>query len=202
MGKSRVSSAKQARLMEYSASGTTARTAAALAEINKNTAAYFFQRLGMIMAQALKEELPLAGKIQLDEKYFCVRRKGNRGWGAAGKVPVFGILKRGEGVYTKMIPDTKVKTLLGIMQDRIVPDCTVFTDTYQSNNGMFQNSNTIASNIRRGLWRSTNTSMDSKISGTMRGIPYASSMVCHDNFSTFSWKNVNGGLIPRPRNIN
>jgi transposase-like protein len=35
---------------------------------------------------------------------------------AAGKVPVFGILKRGGKVYTKVIADTKTKTLMGIMQ--------------------------------------------------------------------------------------
>jgi transposase len=44
------------------------------------------------------------------------------------------ILKRGGGVYTQVIPDTKAKTLLGIMQDRIVPDSIVYTDTYRSYN--------------------------------------------------------------------
>jgi transposase len=32
-------------------------------------------------------------------------RKGKRGRGAGGKVPVFGFLKRGGRVYTKIIPD-------------------------------------------------------------------------------------------------
>ena len=32
------------------------------------------------------------------------------------------------------IPDTKAKTLLGIMQDRIVPDRIDYTDTYRSYN--------------------------------------------------------------------
>ena len=54
--------------------------------------------------------------------------------GAAGKVPVFGILKRGGRVYTKVIPDTKAKTLMGIMQARIIPDSIVYTNTYRSYN--------------------------------------------------------------------
>jgi len=54
------------------------------------------------------------------------------GRGAAGKVPVFGILKSGGRVYTKVISATKGKTLLGIMQDRIVLDSIVCADTYQS----------------------------------------------------------------------
>ena len=44
-----------------------------------------------------------AGEIEVDESYFGGARKGNRGRGAAGKVPVFGLLKRGGKVYTKII---------------------------------------------------------------------------------------------------
>jgi transposase len=47
------------------------------------------------------------GKIELDESYFGGVRKGKRGRGAAGKVPVFGILKRGGHVYTQVIDDKK-----------------------------------------------------------------------------------------------
>jgi len=37
----------------------------------------------------------LKGEIEPDESYFGGRRKGKPGRGAAGKVPVFGILQRG-----------------------------------------------------------------------------------------------------------
>jgi len=43
----------------------------------------------------------------LDESYFGGVRKGKRGRGAAGKVLVFGILKRGEKVYARIVADTK-----------------------------------------------------------------------------------------------
>ena len=36
-------------------------------------------------------EILMSGEIELDESYFGGRRKGIRGLGAAGKVPVFGI---------------------------------------------------------------------------------------------------------------
>ena len=42
----------------------------------------------------------LAGEIEVDESYFGGVRKGKRGRGAGGKVPVFGLLKRGGRVYT------------------------------------------------------------------------------------------------------
>jgi transposase len=45
------------------------------------------------------------GEIEVDESYFGGKRKGKRGRGAAGKVPVFGLLNRGGKVYAKIIPD-------------------------------------------------------------------------------------------------
>ena len=38
------------------------------------------------------------GEIEVDESYFGGRRKGKRGRGAAGKIPVFVILKKGDKV--------------------------------------------------------------------------------------------------------
>jgi transposase len=81
----------------------------------------------MSIAQALAAEMAFDGAIEVDESYFGGGRKGKRGRGAAGKVPVFGILKRGGRVYTQVIPNTKAQTLLGIMQDRIGPDSIVYT---------------------------------------------------------------------------
>jgi transposase len=134
MRKSRLDSEHQKRLMEHFVAGTTARTAASLTGVNKNTACYYFQRLRKIIYQATEDTSPLAGEIEVDESYFGGIRKGKRGRGAAGKVPVFGLLKRGGKVYTKVIPDTKGATLKAIMEDRIVPDSIVYSDTYRSYN--------------------------------------------------------------------
>ena len=113
-------------------SGNTARTAAPLVGVSKSTAAYYFLRLRMIITQDRAEETLLVGAIEVDESYFGGHRKGKRGRGAAGKVPVFGILKRDGRVYTQVIPNTKVQMLLGIMQERIVLNSIVYTDTYRS----------------------------------------------------------------------
>lgn len=43
------------------------------------------------------------GAIQLDEIYFGGVCKGKRGLGSVGKAAVFGILKRGSKVYTKVV---------------------------------------------------------------------------------------------------
>jgi transposase len=47
-----------------------------------------------IYANSLAASDVLSGKVEMDESYFGGRRKGNRGRGAAGKVPVYCILER------------------------------------------------------------------------------------------------------------
>ena len=134
MRKSRLSQAKQQRLLELFVSGATARTAAALVDVHRNTAAYYFQRLRQLISQAVEDATPFFGEIEVDESYFGGSRKGKRGRGAAGKVPVFGILKRGGKVYTKVIPDIRSATLMRIIEEKIVPDSIVYTDSLYSYN--------------------------------------------------------------------
>ena len=120
----------QDRLAEFFVGGVTARSAADLARVNRKTAAYFFHRLRQIIATQLEDSLPVEGLVEVDESYFGGVRKGKRGRGAAGKVPVFGILKRGGKVHTVMIPDVRKDTLLPIIRQKVVPDSIVYTDSY------------------------------------------------------------------------
>lgn len=134
MRKSRLSQDKQDRLIEYFVAGATARTAAALVGVHRNTAALYFHRLRQLICQAVDDASPFSGEIEVDESYFGGSRKGKRGRGAAGKVPVFGILKRGGRVYTKIIPDVRSATLMRILEEKIVPDSIVYTDSLGSYN--------------------------------------------------------------------
>lgn len=134
MRKSRLSKAKQDRLIEHFVAGATARTVAVLVGVNKSTASYYFHRLRELICKAVEDETPFSGEIEVDESYFGGKRKGKRGRGAAGKVPVFGLLKRGGKVYTKIIPDAKAATLMPIIQERIMPDSVVFSDSLSSYN--------------------------------------------------------------------
>ncbi len=128
MRKSRLSTAKQARLMEYFVAGTTARCAAALVGVNRKTAAYYFHRLREIICYHLELEADgvVDGEIEVDESYFGGRRKGKRGRGAAGKVPVFGLLK--------IIPDARSDTLIPIIKRKVVPDSIVYSDCWKAYN--------------------------------------------------------------------
>ena len=134
MRKSRLSRNKQNRLIEHFVAGTTARTASVLVGVNKSTASYYFHRLRELIYKAVEDSTPLSGEIEVDESYFGGRRKGKRGRGAAGKVPVFGLLKRGGKVFTKIIPNAKSSTLMPIIQEKILPDSVVYTDSLPSYN--------------------------------------------------------------------
>ena len=73
------------------------------------------------------------GSVELDESYFVGRRKGRRGRGAAGKVVVFGILKRNGRVYTVVVVDNaKSDTLMPVIKQKIMPDSIVYTDSLSS----------------------------------------------------------------------
>ncbi len=129
MRKSRLSRSQQEHLVEHSVAGTTARTAAELAAVNKTTAAYYFHRLRQLIYQATEDTTPFSGEVEVDESYFGGRRKGLRGRAIAGKVPVFGLLKRGGKLYARMIGDVKSATLKAIIEEKIVPDSIVYSDT-------------------------------------------------------------------------
>ena len=128
--KSRMPVSLQQKLLEHFVAGTTARAAALLVGVQANTAKLFYQRLRQLIASK-QESYLLAGEIEADESYFGGVRKGRRGRGAAGKVPVFGLLKRGGKVYTAIIPDAKASTLIPIIREKVLPDSIVYTHSVQ-----------------------------------------------------------------------
>ena len=136
MRKSRLSSYKQNRLIELFIAGATARTASALVGVNKTTASYYFLRLRQLIYDSCEHLEMFSGEIEADESYFGGTRKGTRGRDAAGKVPVFGLLKRNGKVYTVVIPDAKSKALLPLIREKVCPDSIVYTDSFKSYNAL------------------------------------------------------------------
>ena len=136
MRKSRLSHYKQDRLIEHFVSGSSALTAASLCCVNRKTSAFFFLRLREIIALELEaeSEAMFGGEIEVDESYFGGKRKGKRGRGAARKIPVFGLLKRGGKVYTKIISDASGATLIPIIERKVVPDSIVYSDCWKAYN--------------------------------------------------------------------
>jgi transposase len=130
----KLSKKTQSRLLEFFILEVTARSAANILDIQPNSAALFYRKIRQVIAfnLALEASEVFNGDIELDESYFGGVRKGKRGRGAAGKVVVFGMLKRHGKVYTVVVENTKATTLMPVIANKIKPDSVVYTDTYRS----------------------------------------------------------------------
>jgi transposase len=133
---SRLTHFQSNKLIEQFCAGVTARTAADLTGLHRNTARQFYHKLREIISWQIEEEWQFSGEIEVDESYFGGHRKGKRGRGAGGKVAVFGILQRTGRVYTKVIDDASTATLLPIIRQRVVPDSIVYTDYWRGYNAL------------------------------------------------------------------
>ncbi|MBE7728397.1 IS1595 family transposase [Komagataeibacter sp. FXV3] len=128
----RLALATQRRLLEHFVVGTPARSAAEIVGVNRNTATLFYRKIREIIAAHNALEAPLEGEIEVDESYFGGHRKGKRGRGAAGKVAVFGLLKRGGRVHAVMIPDAGSRTPMSVIRKKIRSDSIVYSDTWHA----------------------------------------------------------------------
>lgn len=133
--RSRLAVRTQQELIRLFVVGSTARAAAELLGIQPNSAARFFLMLRQLIASKLPS-YELSGEVEADESYFGGVRKGQRGRGAAGKVAVFGLLKRMGKVYAAIIPNARTETLLPIIHERVQPDSIVYTDTFRAYNAL------------------------------------------------------------------
>ena len=124
----------QERLLEFFVLEVTARSAANILGIHPNSAALFYRKIRQVIAFYLAQEAAevFNGEVEIDESYFGGVRKGKRGRGAAGKVVVFGMLKRHGKVFTVVVENTKTKTLMNEIARKIKPDSVVYTDAYHS----------------------------------------------------------------------
>ncbi|MDO5070756.1 MAG: IS1595 family transposase [Neisseria zoodegmatis] len=126
----------QRKLLEYFVLEVTARSAADILGIQPNTAILFYRKIRLVISHhlALEADQVFEGAIEFDESYFGGKCKGKRGRGAAGKVVVFGILKRGGKVYTVVVNNAQKESLFPVITRKIMPDSVVYTDCLSSYN--------------------------------------------------------------------
>jgi transposase len=85
-----------------------------------------------ILAHSNDGDISLSGEVEVDESYFGGKRKGKRGRGAAGKVPVFGILEREGRVFVEVLPTTRAKDVLALTIKKVRRGSIVYTDRYRT----------------------------------------------------------------------
>mgnify|MGYP003769299289 CR=1 FL=1 len=85
----------------------------------------------------LLDESPFVGEVELDESYFGPKRiRGKRGRGAGDKIPVFGIIKRGDKVFTRIVSNCSREELLPIIKGHVLEGSDIFTDGWKAYDGL------------------------------------------------------------------
>ena len=119
------------KIMRHFCEDITASKTATLLNINRNTINRYFNLFRQkIAASEIHEGGLFSGEIECDESYFGAKRiRGKRGRGAAGKTPVFGLLKRNGNVYVEIVENCSRQSLMPIIQGKILEGSTVYTWT-------------------------------------------------------------------------
>lgn len=75
---------------------------------------------------------PFHGIVECDESPFGGRRRGKRGWGAAGKIIVLGIMQRDGKVRTFPIQGRGKEQILPLIKQVTRPGCLYYTDDWHA----------------------------------------------------------------------
>ena len=65
--------------------------------------------------------------------------RGKRGRGAAGKTPVFGLLKGDGNVYVQVVKNCSKQQLMPIIQGKILEGSIIHTDGWKAYDGLLLN---------------------------------------------------------------
>ena len=138
---SRLSRYKIKKIIEYFSEDITATSAAKILKLNRKTVNNHYNEFRrLILEHLLREHKKESGEFELDESYFGARRvRGKRGRGAAGKTPVFGLLKREGKVFVKIVPNCSKEELMPIIQGKILEGSTIHTDGWKAYDALILN---------------------------------------------------------------
>jgi len=137
----RLSKYKIKKIIDCFSEDITATSAAKILKLNRNTInAYYREFRQKILENSIKEKDLEIGEFELDESYFGAKRvRGKRGRGAAGKTPVFGLLKREGKVFVTIVPNCSRAELMPIIQGKILEGSTIHTDGWKAYDGLILN---------------------------------------------------------------
>ena len=123
------------KIMRCFCDALKASTTAKILSINRNTINVYFNEFRVkILENSIKEHSKEFGVFEhnvfeLDEIYFGSRRiRGKRRRGAAGKTPVFGLLKRNGKVFVTVVPNCSKEALMPVIQGKILKSSTIYTE--------------------------------------------------------------------------
>ena len=124
-------------LLECFCLDLSATQTAKMTGLNRNTVNRYLRMLREKIAIYCEQCAPMYGEVELDESYFGGKKRGDkRGRGVTNKVPVFGILKRGDQVYTQIIRNASKAEIRPIIKRIVAKDSTIFTDGWGAYDGL------------------------------------------------------------------
>ena len=138
VNRSRISEAKFRQIILLFSEDLSATQISHLTSLSRQTINKYLTAIRLrILELSMLQSAPLVGQIEVDESYFGARRvRGKRGRGARGKTIVFGLLKRGDQVYTEIVPNCKSATLQRIIKGKTSIDSVIHSDGWRGYNGL------------------------------------------------------------------
>lgn len=129
-----MSDATKRHLLEYFVFGVPAYRLRFRAPVSLRTIERFFLAIRKVLwLQQQREELePIGGVIECDESCFGGYHPGKRGWGAAGKIIVLGILKRNGIVRAFPLPAREKREVLRLLIEQTSPGSLYYTDDWKA----------------------------------------------------------------------
>ena len=135
-----ISERKFRAIVKCFAKDCTATVTASLTGISRPSINRVFLLLRRRIAETSIASAKELGEFEVDESYFGARRvRGKRGRGAAGKTPVFGILKRGGKVFVNIVKNCSKQQLMPIIQGKVLEGSTVYSDGWKAYDGLLLN---------------------------------------------------------------
>ena len=137
----KISKQKIKKLLLHFSEDITASKTAILVGVNRNTINRYYSLFREEIFKASIAELKLLdGEFECDESYFGAKRvRGKRGRGAAGKTPVFGLLKRDGKVFVIIVKSCSKEELMPIIKGHVLEGSTVHTDGWKAYDGLILN---------------------------------------------------------------
>ena len=138
--KSHISERKFRDLLRYFCLDLDASKASELTGISHRTCKVIYAKLRLHIAEFCVDHLAEDGEFEADESYFGAQRvRGKRGRGAAGKTPVFGLLKRDGNVYVQIVRNCSKRELMPIIEGKVLEGATIYTDGWKAYDGLILN---------------------------------------------------------------
>lgn len=99
---------------------------------NRKTIEKFFRNIRCVLCLVEECAPMLDGIVECDEALFGGKRKGKRGWGARGKVLVFGMFKRNGNVRVIPVNSRETETIIPLIQKHTNPGSLYYTDDWHA----------------------------------------------------------------------